>query len=137
MRTALTLGLDLTGAPRKSLLRVLAEHCSDAAHKRTLLYYTSRAGRDAYKAHMAEACPSLLDLLAKFPSCSPPLEVLLDALPPLAPRQYSLTTAQVAHAERLQVGARPVCPVPFMWMPPVLVGGGATCAPRAADCCCW
>jgi sulfite reductase alpha subunit-like flavoprotein len=105
VRSALTLGLDLRGAPRKSLLRALAEHCSDAAEKRTLLFFTSRAGRDGYKARMAEGCPSLMDLLAKFPSCSPPLEVLLDALPPLAPRQYSLTTAQVAHPDRLQVGS--------------------------------
>lgn len=138
VRRALTRCLDLTGAPRKSLLRQLAEHCSDEAERRTLTFFTARAGREAYRAHCADGCPSLLDLLARFPSCSPPLEVLLDALPPLAPRQYSLTTSPLDSPHRLQV-ALSVVQVQTMygakhgvatgWLErmcaPLLAGGGA------------
>lgn len=44
IRQALTYHVDLTGVPRKSLLRLLAEHCSDEAEKRTLMYLSSRSG---------------------------------------------------------------------------------------------
>ena len=89
---------DLTSVPRKSLLRLLAEHCSDEDEQRTLLFFTSRAGRDVYNQEITAGQPSLVDLLRRFPSCQPPVEALLDALPPLAPRMYSLTNAPVEAA---------------------------------------
>jgi NADPH-ferrihemoprotein reductase len=103
VRAALTHGLDLTGAPRKSLLRALADHCADPAERRTLLFLTARSGREAYRAQVSEPCPSLPALLARFASCAPPLEALLDALPPLAPRQYSLAASPLESPGRLQV----------------------------------
>ncbi len=105
VRAALMRGTDLTAPPRKSLLRMLAEHCSNADEKRTLLFMTARAGRGAYAQEIAAGQPSLLDLLKRFPSCKPPLAELLDALPPLMPRMYSATSAPCDHPNKLQVGA--------------------------------
>jgi sulfite reductase alpha subunit-like flavoprotein len=45
--------------------------------------------------------PSLLDLLKKFPSCHPPLEALLDALPALAPRLYSVASSPFAQPHKV------------------------------------
>ena len=98
LRRALSRGCDLTGAhTKKSLLRVLGEYCGDEAEKTRLLHLCSRGGKDAYKVEVAAEQPSLLDLLSRFPSCSPPLAHLLEALPPLAPRLYSLSSAGLAH----------------------------------------
>lgn len=42
LRHAFAAGCDITGVPKKSLLRMLAEYCSDAAEKNRLLYLSSR-----------------------------------------------------------------------------------------------
>lgn len=40
--------MDIAAPPRKSLLRLLAEHCAGEEARQTLLRWTSRAGRDEY-----------------------------------------------------------------------------------------
>lgn len=99
---ALTHGCDLTSAPKKLLLRYLAEQCLEESEKSKLTYICSRSGKDAYKAYVLDAQASLLDILMSFPSCKPSLEGLLDLLPPLAPRMYSVTTCEQSHSGRVQ-----------------------------------
>ena len=97
VKDALTHAVDVTSQPRKSLLRVLAEACTDAGERRDLLTLCSKGGRDEYKARCGDECPSLLDLLRSHPSCKPGWAELLDALQPLQPRMYSITSAPEAH----------------------------------------
>ena len=59
-------GCDLASVPRKSLLRLLGEHCGDASDRRALLLLSSRGGRAKYTAEIAREQPSLLDLLKRF-----------------------------------------------------------------------
>eukprot|EP00951_Prasinocladus_malaysianus_P025160 scaffold219862_cov45-Prasinocladus_malaysianus.AAC.1 len=103
LRHALAAGCDITGVPKKSVLRMLAEYCSNQAEKQELLYLCSRGGKEAYKADIVAGQPSLLDLLKRFPSCKPPLDHLLEALPPLAERLYSLTSSQLTHPNAAHV----------------------------------
>lgn len=57
----------------------------------------SRGGKSAYDDLMKADPPTLPELLAQFPSCKPPLAYLLDVLPPLMPRHYSVTCDPSAH----------------------------------------
>ncbi len=93
---------------RKSLLRLLGEHCSDPAERRALLNLSSRGGKEAYDAEIKEGRPTLLDLLRRFPSAQPPLPALLDALSPLMPRMYSITSSPLLYPDSVHV--RPSTP---------------------------
>mmetsp|Transcript_33871 Transcript_33871/g.61155 ORF Transcript_33871/g.61155 Transcript_33871/m.61155 type:complete len:823 (+) Transcript_33871:191-2659(+) len=106
VRHALSRCLDISGSPqRKSLIRSLAEYASDASEKNTLLFLcsTTKEGRDAFAYEIQKPGPTLSQLLTRFPSCKPPLDLIIDAVPALAPRMYSLTCSPLAHPGRLQV----------------------------------
>lgn len=93
VRDAFMHGVELTGPPKKSLLRVLAEHCGDEAEKARLMRLCSREGRQEYLESVLKARRSVVDVIFENPSCKPPLDALLDALPPLAPRMYSISSS--------------------------------------------
>ncbi|KAJ1995540.1 hypothetical protein GGI25_001108 [Coemansia spiralis] len=84
--------IDVTSAPRKQLLRVLADHCSESAERDRLLYLSSRQGTKTFE-ELRRQSPTLVDTLHAFPSCKPPVERLIELLPPLVPRSYSICNA--------------------------------------------
>ena len=88
---------------RKSLLRVLGEHCTSDNDKQGLLHLSSTGGRQDYTTHIKAAQPSLLTLFHQFPSCKPPLAALLDCLPPLAPRMYSVSSSPLETPHQVHV----------------------------------
>ena len=98
----LTWGVDLTSVPRKQFLRVLSEYCTDELDKSWLKYLSSSVGVEEYTRLIEEQQPSLLELLQMFPSCDPPLDVLLYHLPSLAPRLYSIANSPLSeHGHRV------------------------------------
>ncbi|KAG2219979.1 hypothetical protein INT45_001878 [Circinella minor] len=84
--------VDLTTTPRKALLRMLADYTSNAEEKTKLIYISSKQGVAQFNS-VREQVPTLLDILKTFPSCNPPIERLLDALPPHMPRYYSIASS--------------------------------------------
>lgn len=102
VRQALLWAFDLTTPPAKFALAALAACAADPREAATLRFLSSKDGRAAYKVDIAAGRPTLLQLLQRFRSCKPSVTALLELLPPLRPRMYSLTNSQAATPDRLE-----------------------------------
>ncbi|XP_034828978.1 methionine synthase reductase [Maniola hyperantus] len=90
LRHVLTHCVDLRGVLKKLFLLTLSRHTKDDKEKRTLEYLCSKEGAVAYTTHILNKHICLLDIFTIFPSCKPPVEVILEHLPRLLPRPYSI-----------------------------------------------
>ena len=87
---------DLRSTSRKSLLKALATCCTEQADAAALARLASKEGKEDYAVQILEEGLTVLELLAAYPSCKPPLELVLELLPPLAPRYYSLSSSPLS-----------------------------------------
>ncbi|KAG5459843.1 MAG: hypothetical protein BJ554DRAFT_8186 [Olpidium bornovanus] len=95
IRELLEYAVDIKTFPRKALMRLFAEYGTHEDDKKALLWLASKEGAGGFDVLRAQA-PSLLDILKLFPSVSLPVERLLDVLPPLQPRYYSVASSPLA-----------------------------------------
>uniref|UniRef100_S4RH50 Methionine synthase reductase n=1 Tax=Petromyzon marinus TaxID=7757 RepID=S4RH50_PETMA len=93
LRSILTHGLEIRALPKKAMVRALAEHTEDEAERRRLLELSSRQGSADYTHLLRDASLGLAALLHAFPSCRPPASLLIEHLPRLQPRAYSIASS--------------------------------------------
>ncbi|KAH7698359.1 FAD-binding [Aphelenchoides avenae] len=91
-RYIITHCLDIRRSPGRPVLRVLADYATDPAEKRRLLELCSAQGTKEFTQFVRQAGISLVDLLIAFPSVKPTLERLIELLPRLLPRPYSIAS---------------------------------------------
>ena len=101
IRHTLLTCLEIRGVPSKALIRVLAEHSSNPQEKRRLQELCSKQGASDYTKFVREPGLSLLDLLNAFPSCRPPFERLLELVPRLKARPYSVSSSPLENPSHL------------------------------------
>ncbi|XP_008580017.1 PREDICTED: methionine synthase reductase isoform X1 [Galeopterus variegatus] len=101
LQFVLTWCLEIRTIPKKAFLRALVDYTSDSAEKRRLQELCSKQGAADYSRFVRDACACLLDLLLAFPSCQPPLSLLLEHLPKLQPRPYSCASSSLFHPGKL------------------------------------
>ena len=81
VRECLTRYCDLTGAPRRSDLKLLALYCRDPIDRKALQRMASKEGRAEYKEKILEGYVGLVDIVAKqCPSIEMPLGALFESL---------------------------------------------------------
>lgn len=92
--------------PTKQLLRVLAEHASDACEAKILNYLVSAEGQGTFCDLRTGPHFTLSQILHAFPSSHPPLDELLSVLKQLMPRFYSLSNDPCISSERNGLSGR-------------------------------
>jgi len=88
--------LDIRAVPKKPLLRCLVEYTKEEEDISRLSLLCSKEGGQEYMSRVRDSQMTLLELLDLFPSCVPPVTVLLEQLPRLIPRPYSLSSSPLA-----------------------------------------
>ncbi|GFS96404.1 methionine synthase reductase [Nephila pilipes] len=85
--------IEICSVPKKILLRVFAEYTSDVKEKNALLFLSSPVGAKIYTNCIRKHSLCILDILMHYQSCVPPVETLLEYLPFLKPRFYSVASS--------------------------------------------
>ncbi|XP_017467173.1 PREDICTED: methionine synthase reductase [Rhagoletis zephyria] len=85
--------LNFHAIPKKQFLITLANCCGDADEDAFLSCLSSKEGSAYYNELILERGLSLLELLELCPSCIPTLEILIEHLPRLLPRPYSIANS--------------------------------------------
>mmetsp|Transcript_3533 Transcript_3533/g.5506 ORF Transcript_3533/g.5506 Transcript_3533/m.5506 type:complete len:693 (-) Transcript_3533:341-2419(-) len=95
----LTYRLDLVSIPRKAAVVSLSEYCVEPTEKAAMQWLCAKGeiGKSLWRGFIEDQCLGMGELLSLFPSCRPPLQVLLCALAPLAPRAYSIASSPLTH----------------------------------------
>lgn len=97
----LTWCLEMRSIPKKVFVRALVEHTGDNMQKRRLQELCSKQGTVDYNLFVRDQNLSILELLTAFPSCLPPLSLLIEHLPKLQPRPYSAASSCLWHQGKL------------------------------------
>ncbi|GMS84789.1 hypothetical protein PENTCL1PPCAC_6964, partial [Pristionchus entomophagus] len=102
LRHLFTYCLDIRRAPARPLLRFMADSATDGGEKRRLLELCSAQGVAEFTTYVRQAALSLVDVLLAFPSVVPQIERLIENLPRLMPRPYSMSSCVAASGRRLR-----------------------------------
>ena len=106
-RTALTYYVDITALPRTHVLKELAEYTTDEDEKAKLLRMTetTQEGKDFYAEWIVDSCRHITHILEDLPHCKPAIDHLLELLPRLQVRFYSISSSNRVHKESIHVTA--------------------------------
>jgi len=94
--------LDLRTVPKKLFLRSLVEVTTVPEERRRIQELCSKQGSLEYMSVICEPRLCLLDLLKTFASCSPSLSLLVEHLPRLLPRPYSMSSSPLESPNQLK-----------------------------------
>ncbi|XP_019865208.2 methionine synthase reductase isoform X2 [Aethina tumida] len=96
LRTIFLNDIDLRSPPKKLFLKALLKYTSNPDEIQRLEHLTSTAGSKDYINFISTEGRTLLKLLQAFPSCNPPIEIILEHSVMLQARPYSISSSPLA-----------------------------------------
>ncbi|KAG9396027.1 Iron-only hydrogenase CysJ-fused [Carpediemonas membranifera] len=105
IREIFTQHLDIAGRVTKPFMRAMIPFAQDRAERERLQYLVSKDGKEDYMEYMNEYV-TYGEFLEEFTSARPSIEYLVDFIPAIKPRLYSIASSDkmVPHAIQLTVG---------------------------------
>jgi len=104
-RTALLHYVDICAIPRTHILAELAKYTTDADEKAKLelMSGTTAEGKALYQQWVVNDVRHLTHILEDLPTCKPAVDHLLELLPRLQPRFYSIASSAKVHSSSVHI----------------------------------
>ncbi|XP_078382662.1 NADPH-dependent diflavin oxidoreductase 1-like isoform X2 [Oculina patagonica] len=97
--------LDIQGVPRRYFFELLSHFTTSDLEKEKLQEFCSAEGQEELYSYCYRPKRTTLEVLQDFPSASAniPFEYLLDLIPPIQPRAFSIASSLMAHPDEVQL----------------------------------
>ncbi|KAJ3415526.1 NADPH-dependent diflavin oxidoreductase 1 [Chytridiales sp. JEL 0842] len=95
--------LDIFGRPRRYFFELLSFFATDPLHADKLAEFASSEGQDELYAYCHKPRRTTFEVLSDFNSVKVPLKYLLDLIPIIRPRSYSISSSPNVHANEIHI----------------------------------
>jgi len=104
-RTALSYYVEITALPRTHILKEMAVYTSDPDEKAKLelMSGTTPEGKAMYQSWVVDSCRHITHILEDMKTCKPPIDHILELLPRLQPRFYSIASSAKVHPTSVHI----------------------------------
>lgn len=106
-RTALTYYVDITNPPRTHVLKELIDYTTSEDDKKLLKTMSSSTeeGKALYSDWVIKSCRSIVHILEDIPTAKPPLDHLLELMPRMQSRYYSISSSPKVYTDSIHLTA--------------------------------
>ncbi|KGN53174.1 NADPH-dependent diflavin oxidoreductase 1 isoform X1 [Cucumis sativus] len=104
LKTFIELTMDIASAsPRRYFFEVMSYYATAPHEKERLQYFASPEGRDDLYQYNQKERRSVLEVLEDFPSVKMPFDWLVQLVPPLKTRSFSISSSALAHPNQVHL----------------------------------
>lgn len=104
LKTFIELTMDIASAsPRRYFFEVMSYYATAPHEKERLQYFASPEGRDDLYQYNQKERRSVLEVLEDFPSVKMPFDWLVQLVPPLKTRSFSISSSPLAHPNQVHL----------------------------------